>query len=237
MGLNNLANILNDINTVILPKVCFGCNAHLSRGEEHLCTLCRNDIPLTEYNFNVENPVDRIFYGRIDVKKASSFLFFRENSIVQQLIHHLKYRNQPQIGVFLGDWYGQRLKEEHSPITEIDFVVPVPLHRIKMRKRGYNQVSLFAKRLAHHLNAELAENVLKKTANTRTQTRKGRIGRWQGNKALYILENTDKLTNKKILLVDDVITTGATMEICAQTLSAVPGVDLYIASMSVVPLT
>lgn len=237
MGLNNLANILNDINTVILPKVCFGCNAHLSRGEEHLCTLCRNDIPLTEYNFNVENPVDRIFYGRIDVKKASSFLFFRENSIVQQLIHHLKYRNQPQIGVFLGDWYGQRLKEENSPITEMDFVVPVPLHRIKMRKRGYNQVSLFAKRLAHHLNAELAENVLKKTANTRTQTKKGRIGRWQGNKALYILENTDKLKYKKILLVDDVITTGATMEICARTLLDVPGVDLYIASMSVVPLT
>ena len=236
MGLNYLANILNDINTVILPKVCFGCNAHLSRGEEHLCTLCRNDLPLTEYNFNVENPVDRIFYGRIDVKKASSFLFFRENSIVQQLIHHLKYRNQPQIGVFLGDWYGQRLKEENSLITEIDFVVPVPLHRIKMRKRGYNQVSLFAKRLAHHLNAELVENVLKKTANTRTQTKKGRIGRWQGNKALYILENSDKLKYKKVLLVDDVITTGATMEICARTLLQVPGIDLHIASISVVPL-
>lgn len=236
MGLNNLANILNDINTVILPKVCFGCNAHLSRGEEHLCTLCRNDLPLTEYNFNVENPVDRIFYGRIDVKKASSFLFFRENSIVQQLIHHLKYRNQPQIGVFLGDWYGQRLKEENSLIAEIDFVVPVPLHRIKMRKRGYNQVSLFAKRLAHYLNAELVENVLKKTANTRTQTKKGRIGRWHGNKALYILENSDKLKYKKVLLVDDVITTGATMEICARTLLQVPGIDLYIASISVVPL-
>ncbi|MDB4291984.1 phosphoribosyltransferase family protein [Maribacter sp.] len=194
-------------------------------------------MPLTEYTFNVENPLDRIFYGRIDVKKASSFLFFRENSNVQQLIHHLKYRNQPQIGVFLGDWYGQLLKTENSTITEIDFVVPVPLHRTKMRKRGYNQVSLFAKRLAYHLNAELVENVLKKTANTRTQTKKGRIGRWQANKALYILENSAKLQGKKILLVDDVITTGATMEICAQTLLQIPGINLYIASISVVPLT
>jgi len=235
--MRNLTNILNDINTIILPRVCFGCNAHLSRGEEHLCTLCRNDLPLTEYTFNVENPVDSIFYGRIDVKKASSFLFFRENSTVQQLIHHLKYRNQPQIGFFLGDWYGQRLKEEHSVISEIDFVVPVPLHRTKMRRRGYNQVALFAERLAHHLNAELAENVLKKTANTRTQTKKGRIGRWQGNKALYILENTGRLHHKKVLLVDDVITTGATMEICAGTLLKIPGIDLYVASMSVVPLT
>ena len=235
--MGNRTNILNDINTILLPKVCFGCNAHLSRGEEHLCTICRNDIPLTGYTFNVENPVDRIFYGRIDVKKASSFLFFRENSIVQRLIHHLKYRNQPQIGVFLGDWYGQNLREENSPITEIDFVIPVPLHRTKMRKRGYNQVSPFAKRLAHHLNAELAENILKKTANTRTQTKKSRIGRWQSNKALYIMENTHTLHGKKILLVDDVITTGATMEICARTLLEIPGIHLYIASMSVVPLT
>lgn len=237
MGIRNLANILNDINTIILPKVCFGCNAHLSRGEEHLCTLCRNDLPLTDYNFNVENPVDRIFYGRIDVKKASSFLFFRENSIVQRLIHHLKYRNQPQIGAFLGDWYGQLLQDEHSPITGIDFVVPVPLHRRKLRKRGYNQVSLFAKKLAHYLNAELVENVLKKTSNTRTQTKKGRIGRWQGNKSLYVLENDERLHHKNVLLVDDVITTGATMEICGRTLLEIPGITLYISSISVVPLT
>ena len=193
-------------------------------------------MPLTEYTFNVENPVDRIFYGRIDVKKASSFVFFRENSIVQQLIHHLKYRKQPQIGVFLGDWYGQLLKKEGEPITNISFVVPVPLHRKKMRKRGYNQVSLFAQRLAFHLGAEVAEDVLRKTANTKTQTKKGRIARWQGNKALYILENAAKLQNKKVLLVDDVITTGATMEICAKTLLQIQGIELYITSMAIVPL-
>ena len=221
----------------MLPRVCFGCNTHLTRGEEHLCTVCRNDLPLTEYNFNVENPVDRIFYGRIDVKKASSFLFFRENSIVQQLIHHLKYRNQPQIGVFLGDWYGQVLQEDKALANCIDFVVPVPLHRRKQRKRGYNQVADFAKKLAYYLNAELAENALIKTANTKTQTKKGRIGRWQANKALYMLEDTSTLKNKGILLVDDVITTGATIEICAKTLLQIPGIRLYVSSMAVVPLS
>lgn len=232
-----LTNILNAINNILLPRVCFGCNAHLSRGEEHLCTVCRNDLPLTEYNFNAENPIDRIFFGRIDVKKASSFLFFRENSIVQRLIHHLKYRNQPQIGDFLGDWYGQVLQEDDSLVETIDYVIPVPLHRTKLRQRGYNQVSRFAERLAYHLQAETIENLLKKTSNTKTQTKKGRIGRWQRHEALYILENATLLEHKNILLVDDVITTGATMEICAETLLQIPGISIYITSMAVVPLT
>ncbi len=237
MLISNLTKILNDINTVLLPKVCFGCNAHLYRGEYQLCTVCRNDLPFTEYSFNVENPIDRIFYGRIAVKKASSFLFYRENSIVQQLIHHLKYKNQEQVGVFLGDWYGQLLQEDAVFKQEIDFVVPVPLHRKKLKKRGYNQVEAFAQKLALHLAADYRNDVLIKTANTKTQTKKSRIGRWQSNKELYVLTNTEKLQGKNILLVDDVITTGATIEICAKTLLQIPKTTLYVASMAVVPLT
>lgn len=231
----NLTNILNDINTILVPEVCFGCNAHLIRGEHLICTLCRNDLPLTEYTFNEENPVDRIFYGRINISKASSFLFFSENSIVQQLIHHLKYRNQEQIGTFLGDWYGQILKENGELYKTIDIVIPVPLHRNKMRQRGYNQVAEFAKRLASHIDAKYAAHLLIKTANTRTQTKKGRIGRRQSGKTLYTLSDIDYLKNKNVLLVDDVITTGATMEICAKTLAEASGTTLYLASMAVVP--
>ena len=233
---SKLSNILNDINSILLPKVCFGCNARLNRGEYHLCTVCRNELPLTEYSFNVENAVDRIFYGRINIKKANSFLFFIEKGIVKNLIHHLKYRNQEQIGTFLGDWHGQIIAENNF-IDKIDYVIPVPLHRRKLRKRGYNQVSTFGKRLAHHLNAEFLENALIKTANTKTQTKKGRIGRWQNNRALYLLTDAKLLENKNILLVDDVITTGATMEICANTLNEAKGVTLYLTSMAVVPLT
>ena len=230
-----MSKILNDINTVLVPRLCFGCNAHLIRGEHLLCTVCRNELPLTEYSFNVENPVDRIFYGRINVKKASSFLFFEEKGIVQQLIHYLKYRNQEEIGGFLGDWYGQLLKENNGS-GFIDVVVPVPLHRRKLRKRGYNQVALFAERLAHHLNAAYVDNILLKTANTKTQTKKGRIGRWYGNTSLYTLSDQKFLENKRVLLVDDVITTGATMETCAMALQQSKGITIYITSMAIVPL-
>ncbi|EAR03064.1 putative amidophosphoribosyl-transferase [Maribacter sp. HTCC2170] len=193
-------------------------------------------MPLTEYTFNVENAVDRIFFGRTTIKKANSFLFFVENGIVKNLLHHLKYRNQEQIGTFLGDWHGQIIAKNNF-IDKIDYVIPVPLHHKKLKRRGYNQVSLFGKQLALHLKAEFLENGLIKTSNTKTQTKKTRIGRWQNNKALYMLNKPELITNKNILLVDDVITTGATMEICAQTLGEAKGVTIFITSMAVVPLT
>lgn len=230
-----LSNILNDINSILVPHLCFGCNAHLIRGEYILCTVCRNDLPLTDYCFNDENAVDRIFYGRINIKKASSFLFFEKSGIVQQLIHYLKYKNQEEIGIFLGNWYGQIIKEEIGT-NQIDAVIPVPLHKRKLRQRGYNQVAQFAKRLSHHLDAEYVDHILVKTANTKTQTKKGRIGRWYSDKALYTLSDPYYLENKRVLLVDDVITTGATMEICAGALQATKGITLYLASMAVVPL-
>lgn len=213
--------------------VCFGCNARLNRGEKLLCTVCRHELPLTEYNFNVENGVDRIFYGRINIKKASSFLYFTEQGIVKNLIHQLKYRNQEQIGGFLGDWYGQILKENDF-LKNIDYVIPVPLHKKKLKSRGYNQVALFAKKIAEHINAEYLENNLIKTANTRTQTKKNRLSRWYDNRSLYEVIDPNLLKNKNILLVDDVITTGATMEICGQTLKNIKGTSIYITSMAVV---
>lgn len=216
--------------------MCFGCNAHLYRGEQLLCTVCRNDLPFTEYTFNVENAVDRIFFGRTAVKKASSFLFYRKNNKVQHLIHHLKYKNQEQIGTFLGNWYGQVLKTDNGLVNKIDLVVPVPLHPKKLKQRGYNQVAEFAKRLAYHLNAEYSDALLLKTSNNKTQTIKGRLGRWQENKSLFALSSIAPFENKNILLVDDVITTGATMERCAETLHQIPGINIYMASMAVVPL-
>lgn len=234
MVFNQFSKITNDIANVLVPRACFGCNAHLNRGELHLCTVCRNHMPLTDYNFNEENPIDRIFYGRIRIEKASSLLFFTENSIVKHLIHHLKYKNQEQIGHFLGDWYGQNLKENQF-LTNIDFVIPVPLHKNKLKKRGYNQVDQFAQRIAHHLDAKFSSDILIKTANTKTQTTKGRIGRFLENKNLYTLSDHTFLKNKKVLLVDDVITSGSTMEICAKALQETDGIKIYIASMATVP--
>lgn len=234
MRTSKLSKILNDINTILVPVVCFGCNTHLVKGERLLCTVCRNSLPLTEYNFIDENPIDRIFYGRINVKKASSLLFFVENGIVKNLIHHLKYKNQEEIGSFLGDWYGMMLNE-NKELTDIDYVVPVPLHKRKLRNRGYNQVTLFGKRLAHYLNAEFKDNLLIKTSNTKTQTKKNRVYRWQNNQELYMLSDTTILQGKNVLLVDDVLTTGATLEACSMALHETKNVTIYIATMAVVP--
>jgi len=199
-----------------------------------LCTVCRNQIPLTEYDFIEVNAVDKIFYGRVDIKKAAAFLFYADQGIVKNLIHFLKYKNQPQIGQFLGDWYGQVMKEDNAP-DDIDIVIPVPLHKKRLKKRGYNQVSGFAKRIAGHLNAQYIEHLLVKTANTRTQTKKSRLYRWREMPNLFEVTNPDYLNAKNILLVDDVITTGATMEACARALKRANDVTVSIAAMAVVP--
>lgn len=205
----------------------------MGKGERLLCTVCRNQLPLTEYNFIDENPIDRIFYGRVRVKKANSFLFFTKNGIVKNLIHHLKYKNQQQIGTFLGDWFGQILKEQ-GHVDLIDAIIPVPLHKKKYRKRGYNQLTFFGERLSIHLAADYIPNILIKTANTKTQTKKDRIYRWQTDKALFRLSDPTLLKNKNVLLIDDIVTTGATLEACARTLNEVEGITVYVATMAVV---
>nr|WP_299386874.1 ComF family protein [Allomuricauda sp.] len=228
-----MAKILNEIHNILLPMVCFGCNAQLSRGESTLCTVCRHELPLTDYNFRDENPVDRIFYGRIPIKKAASFLFFSKTGIVQNLLHHLKYKNQEQIGGFLGNWYGSLLENEVS-LKNVDAVIPVPLHPKKQRKRGYNQVSLFAKNLAHALGATYREDILHRTVNTKTQTKKDRQLRWENTKDVFQITEIPEAP-KHILLVDDIITTGATLEACAKTLQKLGPVQVSVVSMAVVP--
>jgi competence protein ComFC len=199
-----------------------------------LCTLCRNQVPLTEYDFVEENAVDRIFYGRIPVEKAASFLYYSEKGIVKNLIHYLKYKNQPEIGAFLGDWWGQILKE-NSRGPRVDMVVPVPLHPIKQRKRGYNQVFLFGQRLAFHLGVPFVPGALRRVSNRATQTTKNRWYRWHGSSHSFVLSGQAPVGEKCILLVDDVITTGATIEACCRALREAGGVRVFVATMAVVP--
>ncbi len=214
--------------------VCFGCNAQLSRGEHVLCTVCRHELPLTDHNFVEENLVDRIFYGRIPIKKAASFLFFAKQGIVKQLLHHLKYKNQEHIGAFLGEWCGVLLENEDY-LKTVDIVVPVPLHHKKKKKRGYNQVTLFARHIALAIQADYCEDILIKKRNVKTQTKKDRQLRWENARDVFALADTLTFNPKHILLVDDVITTGATIEACAHTLLKIEGVEISVLSMAVVP--
>ena len=228
-----LAKIINVINNILLPRVCFGCNTQLSRGERILCTVCRHELPLTDHNYTDENTVDRIFYGRIPIKKAASFVYFSKNGAVKSLLHWLKYKNQEQIGAFFGEWCGSILKQDEH-LAAIDAVVPVPLHPKKEKKRGYNQVSLFAQKIANALNAEFRDDLLLRVINTKTQTKKDRELRWKNTQHAFEINPRTDQSYKHLLLVDDVITTGATIESCATALFKLPNVHISVLSIAVV---
>ncbi len=213
--------------------MCFGCTAQLSGGEHLLCTVCRHDLPLTDYNFSEENAVDRIFYGRVPIKKAASFLYFSKQGIVKNLLHYLKYKNQQDVGEFIGNWFGAKIAQENA--LSIDVVIPVPLHPKKLKKRGYNQVELFGKQLSYHLKAQYRNDILIKTENTKTQTKKNRLARWKNSQDLFVIMDSHGMGKKNLLLVDDVITTGATIEACAAALLQIPNSEIYVATMAVVP--
>lgn len=161
-------------------------------------------------------------------------MFFNDIGVVKNLIHYLKYRNQSQIGSFIGDWYGSSLKKDKG-LPAIDMVLPVPMHPKKLKKRGYNQVEGFGKRLAHHLNAAYIDDILLKTTHTQTQTQKSRIFRWQHQSPSFVIAKPHRLVHKNILLVDDVVTTGATLEACAKAINEEKNTTIYIATMAMVP--
>lgn len=231
---SNLPKILIALKNILFPALCFGCNAHLYRGEQVLCAFCRDELPLTEFNFEQENAVDRIFYGRAAIHKASALLYYKDAGLAKNLIHRLKYQGMEHLGGFIGEWYGEILRKDPG-LPKIDLVIPVPLHPAKLRKRGYNQCELFGKAIARSLKAAYAGTALRKGRNASTQTTRNRWLRWQNTEGVFHLSQPELLRGKKILLVDDVITTGATLEACCQALSSAPETEIFIASMAVVP--
>ena len=231
---SNLSKILNDVYTYVLPGKCFGCNATLYRGEHLLCAFCRNELPLTEFTFGTENTVDRIFYGCPGISKASAFLYYTEDGIVQRLLHALKYQGQERIGTWLGAWYGRCMASD-TCLKSVDIVIPVPLHPSRLRKRGYNQCRLLGREVAISLGATYSEKFLKRNIPTGTQTRRERWDRWQNTGNAFRLRSADSLEDRRILLIDDVITTGATIEACCDALKGVMFKELYVAALAVVP--
>lgn len=230
-----LSKILNDLVNLWVPRRCFGCNAHLYRGERYLCAFCRNEMPLTEYNFGRENDIDRKLYGRCRFEKAVSLLYFERTGLTQTLIHALKYRGIEPIGQFLGKWMGSSLARDPD-LPKIDWVIPVPLHPAKQRKRGYNQCTLFGKTVAGTLRANWEESFLLRKDAGGSQTMKNRGFRASNAQFAFCGQNLDQLVDKSILLVDDVVTTGATLEACCEALSKTTGNPprIYIATMAVV---
>lgn len=223
-----MKNLLN----LFFPMVCEACNDVLSDNEIVLCTSCRHHLPVTNFHFNDAEDVKKVVYGRVKLENATALLHFSKKGIVQQILHNLKYRGHEAIGEFFGKWLGAELATVDA-YSKIDVVIPVPLYKSKLRKRGYNQVTKFGIEIATALNAEYNDTVLIKTKASKTQVFKGRLTRWNDDSALFDISENKSLAGKHILLVDDIITTGATVEACANVLLKIDNIKLSLATMAI----
>ena len=223
--------ILKDTFYLFFPKICTTCSSRLLQTEDFICTQCRHDLPIICYTNYQKNKIAAIFYGRIPVEKATSFLYFYKDGKVQQLIHQLKYKGNQEIGSFIGKWFGQNLKKSNE-FTDIDYIIPVPLHPNKLKKRGYNQLTSFGKSLSSVLNIPYKTGILLKVNTSKTQTYKKRFERFSDNETKFQISDTAFLENKHILLIDDVITTGATLEACSLELLKTKNIKISIATIA-----
>ncbi|WP_445734249.1 ComF family protein [Mariniflexile sp.] len=224
--------MLKPVVDLLFPKVCYACLNLLNDNEDTICVNCRHDLPVTNFHFDNEDAVKKVLYGRAKIENGTALFRFEKKGLVQQLIHGLKYKGYETIGFLLGNWLGGELKGLDN-YKSIDVVIPVPLHKNKLKKRGYNQVAKFGQQIAKALDADYRDDVLIKVTNNTSQTIKNRFARWNNTDELFAIKNPEPLENKHVLLVDDLITTGATLEACITVLNHAKNIKISIATMAI----
>jgi len=218
---------INDFFFLIYPEQCEACGNSLIKGENILCTNCLIDMPYTDYPLWDDNPVAQIFWGRQEIEMATALFYFNKGSRYRKLLHKLKYKHKPEIGVFLGRELGVSIKgSEH--FAKVEGIVPVPLHSSRIKTRGYNQSERIAKGLSEVTGWKIYNNLILRTKATETQTKKSKEERWKNVSGKFALNNPDIAKGKHLILVDDVVTTGATLEACAAELLKIEELKLYI---------
>ena len=226
-----LKGYFEDLVSLFYPRICLACGNTLYKNEHMICFSCLYHLPKTNFHLIEDNAVARQFWGKINFSSAASCYYFSKGSKVQHMIHHLKYKGYKEIGEHIGKLYGTDLKK--SPLFDnITAVIPVPLHPKRLALRGYNQAEWFAMGLAESMKIELDVTTLLRTHASETQTRKTRFKRWENVKEIFQLEDTVRYMGKHILLVDDVITTGSTLEAAGHELMKIPGVKISVASIA-----
>jgi ComF family protein len=214
MATLHLQSWLKDLAKLLFPRHCTCCDEQLNKGEALLCIKCEYDLPYTDFHSYQDNLLAKQFWGRIPLYSAMALLYFTKGNKTQKLIHELKYRNHPQIGVLLGRKIGERLllSQSHTPF---DYIIPVPIHLKRKRTRGYNQSEQIAAGIAAVLNIPVHTGILQKTKETGSQTKHERFRRFENLIQAFTILKPELVKGNHILLVDDVVTTGATLEACA----------------------
>jgi ComF family protein len=223
--------MLKDLLNLLFPKVCLACRDVLLANENIVCTVCRHEFPVTRHIETNNVELSQKFYGRLPLEHASAILYFHKKGIVQELIHQLKYRNKQEIGTFLGEWYAYDLQSIHEQ-QRFDAIIPVPLHKKRKRERGYNQLTTFGQTLSKSLEIPLKENILHRDSYAVTQSKKSFLDRIDASKTLFDVDFTEADHHKHYLLIDDVMTTGATLEKCGKALLKIPGAKVSIVCMT-----
>lgn len=229
---NSIRSYLKDFFNLFYPSICCACGNHLYDGEECVCVSCLMSMPYTNDEHTKWNATAKIFAGRARIVAASSLFYFKKKSRVQNLLHYLKYKNHEELGLVLGRMHAQQLSMSDL-FSGIDMVIPVPLHPHKFKKRGYNQAALLARGYAEELNALCVEEVLVRLTDTSSQTRKNRFERYENMEGVFSCKFPETIHGKKILLIDDVITTGSTLESCINELLKSGCKEVLVASIAI----
>jgi ComF family protein len=222
---------LADFISLLFPELCPACGETLMANEHLICTDCHYNLPLTNFHLQADNIVAQQFWGKIHLESAYALYYFTKGGKVQNLMHHFKYSGMRHIGNLLGSIAGEQLTQ-NPKFAGIDCIIPVPLHKSRLKQRGYNQSTCFAEGLAAKMNSVVEDNNLVRIRATETQTHKSRFSRFENMQEVFAVRHPERLVNKHVLLVDDIVTTGSTLEACGIQLLKIPGLKLSIATIA-----
>ena len=202
---------------LFFPQVCIYCGAPFVEGEEYLCSECIINLPRTDFHLRPGNATEQLFWGKVTVERASSFLHFKKGGVTQQIVHHIKYRGEKKLGVAMGKLMANEMRGS-SFFNGIDLIVPVPLHRSRLKNRGYNQAEKIAIGLSEITGIPVCEDNLYRSIENESQTSRNVFSRWLNVRHIFLLKDASLFSGKHVLLIDDVLTSGATLVSCIETI-------------------
>ena len=229
--IHHIKQYTEDVVHLFYPHVCIGCGTDVIERSATLCAYCFSELPVTDYFMYANNPVERLFAGRILIQKAGSAFYFTKKSVLQNIMHELKYKGNREAGLFMGKQTALAMQQSKR-FEEVDVIIPMPLSSRRLQQRGYNQATIIAQGMASVLRKPVHNEAVVRNKNTTTQTGKDRTSRWQTMQYAFAINNAGLLQGRHVLLVDDIVTTGATLEACGDAILAVPDVTLSIATVA-----